>query len=40
MLDQRDVRFIAEVLAERKSVSFDKKSTSTADEGDSEALVG
>ena len=40
VLVHKDVRLMADVFAERKSVSFDRKSTRTADEGDSEAFVG
>lgn len=40
VLVHRDVRLMADVLADRKLVSFDKKFTRTADEGDSDAFVG
>ena len=36
----KDVRLMADVFAERNSVSFERKFTRTADEGDSEAFVG
>lgn len=34
------VRLMAEVFADKNPVSFERKSTSTADDGDSDALVG
>ena len=40
LLAHRAVRLIAEVSADRNPVSFERKFTSTADEGDSEAFFG
>ena len=40
VLVHKDVRLMADVFAERKSVSLERKFTRTAEEGDSDAFVG